>query len=152
MGDFVINHSLGRTAEKIEDGADVILVVLSVMDADATVKDGNPDNTLGGGSGILDLGGTTEQTGSNWTPRKVISNGSITVTVDDSGDLVKVLLPDQTYTAVASANNTTDMFVCEDGASDTLRNVLTAHDFVVTTDGNDVTADFHVTNGFWQSS
>ncbi len=152
MGDFVVNHSLGRVAEIIDDGADVILVLLSALDADATVKDGNPDNTLGGGSGILDLGGTTEQLGSGWSPRKVISNGSITVTVDDSGDLVKVLLPDQTYTAVATSNDTTDMFVCEDGATDTLRNVLTSHDFAVTTDGNDVTADFHVTNGFWQSS
>ena len=152
MPDFVVNHSLGRTAEIFDDGADVIIVLLSAMDADATVKDGNPDNTLGGGSGLLDLGGTTEQLGSGWSPRKVISNASVTVTVDDAGDLVKVLLPDQTYTAVATSNDTTDMFVCEDGATDTLRNVLTAHDFAVTTDGNDVTADFHVTNGFWQSS
>lgn len=152
MADFVINHSLGRTAEIFDDGANCILVTLSAMDADATVKDGNPDNVLGGGSGILDLGGTTEQTGSAWSPRKTIANGSITVTVDDTGDNVRVFLPDQTYTAVAVSNDTVDMFVCEDGASDALRNVLTSHDFAVTTDGNDVTADFNVTNGFWTSS
>lgn len=152
MADFVLNHSLGRVAEKVDDGINYILVVLSAMDADGTVKDGNPDNVLGGGSGVLDLGGTTEATGSSWSVRKTIANGSLTVTVDDSGDLVKVLVPDQTYTAVASSNDTTDMFVVEDGASDAARFVLTAHDFAVTTDGNDVTADFHVTNGHWQSS
>ncbi len=152
MGDLVINHSLGRTAEIFDDGADCILVVLSAMEADANVKDGNPDNTLGGGSGLIDAAGNTEAVGSSWSVRKTIANASVTVTVDDAGDLVKVLLPDQTYTAVASANDVTDMWVCEDGATDTLRNVLTSHDFIVVTDGNDVTADFHVTNGFWQSS
>lgn len=149
MADFVLNHSLGRTAEKFDDGANCILIVLSSMDVDATVKDGNPANFL---DTILSLGSTNEATGSSWSVRKTITNASVTVTVDDSGDNVRVFLPDQTYTAVASANDTTDLLVCEDGASDAVRQVLTAHDFAVTTDGNDVTADFNVTNGFWTSS
>ncbi len=149
MADFVLNHSLGRVAEKFDDGANCILVVFSAMDTEAVVKDGNPANFL---DTIISLGSTTEAVGSSWSTRKTIANGSVTVTVDDSGDNVRVFLPDQTYTAVASANDTVRLMVCEDGASDAVRQVLTVHDFAVTTDGNDVTADFNVTNGFWTSS
>jgi hypothetical protein len=145
MGDFVLNDALGRIAEKVADGADLIIIPLSAMDADATVKDAGPDLST-----VLGLAGTTEQT-TTWS-RKVITNGTITLTVDDSSDLVKVIVPDQTWTGPTAGNNVTDILVCEDGASDAVRPVLSAHDFAVTADGNDVTADFHATNGFWQSS
>lgn len=146
MGDFVLNDALGRFAEKIADGADIILVPLSAMDADGTVKNAGPDLAT-----VLALGGTTEQTTGGWS-RKVILNAAITLTVDDSSDLVKVILPDETWIGPTAGNDTVDLLVNEDGATDALRNVLTAHDFVVIADGNDVTADFHDTNGVWQAA
>lgn len=146
MADIVLNDALGRIAEKVADGEDLIVIPLSAADTDATIKDAGPDLAT-----VLALGGTTEQTGSNWS-RKVITNASLTLTVDDSGDKVLVLIPDQTWTAVAGSNNVTDILVCEDGASDAARPVLTLHDFAVTTDGNDVIADFDGTLGFWSST
>lgn len=146
MADIVLNDALGRVAEKVADGADIIIVPLSAADADATIKDAGPDLAT-----VLGLGGTTEQTAGGWT-RKVVSNASLTLSVDDAGDRVVVLIPDQTWTGPTAPNNTTDILVCEDGASDAARNVLTLHDFAVTADGNDVTADFDGTNGFWNAT
>jgi hypothetical protein len=151
MGNLVINDGLGRLAEKCDDGADLIVVPLSAMEADATVKDGysGPPTTL---ANFLGSAGNTEQTGSSWA-RKTHVNANITVTIDDSGDKVVVILDnDDTWSAVAAANNTTDIVISEDGASDTVRYPITCHDFAVTTDGNDVTAEYHDTNGIWQSS
>lgn len=146
MADIVLNDALGRIAEKVADGADLIIVPLSAADVDGTVKDAGPDLAT-----VLGLAGTTEQTGSTWV-RKTILNAAITLTVDDASDLVKVIIPDQTWTAPLAGNDTTDLLVCEDGASDAARPVLTMHDFIVGTDGNDVTADFSATNGFWKAS
>ena len=149
MGNVVLNDAKGAIAEIIRDGADLIVIPLSAGDTDANLADGygtSPttlDNFLGGAP--------NEQTAGGWS-RKVIANGSITLTIDDSGNLAKVILPDQTWTGPTAGNNTTDIAICIDGASDAVRRVLTVHDFVVTADGNDVTADFHATNGFWSST
>ena len=150
MADIVLNDALGRLAEKLDDGADLIVIPLSADDIDATIKDGYAGNsTL---TNFLGAAGNTEQTGSTWA-RKVHLNAAITVTIDDSGDKVVVLLDaDDTWTAVAGSNDTVSLIICEDAASDPIRFVLTKHDFVVVTDGNDVTADYHATNGIWQSS
>lgn len=145
MANIVLNDALGRIAEKIADGADLIIIPLSAVAADATLKDEGPDLAT-----VL-AGTSNEQTGSTWS-RKTVANGSVTLTVDDSGDEVRAEIPDQTWTGPAAANNVVALLVCEDGASDAARNVLTKHDFAVTTDGNDVTADFNPTTGFWSSS
>lgn len=147
MADLVINDLLGRFAEIIDDGADVQVIPCSALVADATLKDGNatPDITA-----FFAVGGNTEQV-TSWT-RKDIANGSITVTIDDSSDLVKIILPDQTWTGPTGGNNTTDILLAEDTNTDGTDRVVTVHDFIVTADGNDVTADFHATNGVWQSS
>lgn len=149
MGNVVLNDAKGAIAEIIRDGADLIVIPLSAGDTDANLADGyGTSPTM-----LTDFlaGAPNEQAAGGWS-RKVIANGSITLTVDDSGNLVKVLLPDQTWTGPTAANNTTDIAICLDAASDATRRVLTVHDFVVTADGNDVTADFHATNGFWSST
>lgn len=152
MADIVLNDALGRIAEKVDDGADIILVPLSASDSDAVMKDG-----YGGGAPptfldqFLGAAGNTERTTGGWS-RKTISNASLTVTIDDSADDVDVQIPDQTWTAVAASNDVVKLVVCQDGASDAVREVLTVHDFAVTTDGNDVVADFNATTGFWRSS
>jgi hypothetical protein len=81
-----------------------------------------------------------------------VTNASLTITIDDTADSVRVEVPDQTWTGPTAPNDVTDLVICLDGASDAAREVLTVHDFVVTADGNDVTADFNPATGFWSSS
>ncbi len=151
MADIVLNDSLGRIAEIVQDGGDIILIPLSASDADATMKDG-----YGGGnptflSDFLAAAGNTEQTAGGWV-RKVILNAALTITIDDTANSVRVEAPDQTFTGPTAGNNTTKLVICLDGASDAAREVLTVHDFAVTADGNDVLADFTPATGFWSSS
>lgn len=151
MANIVLNDALGRIAEKVSDGADLIVVPLSAVVADATLKDAGwtNGNRL---DAVLAEVGITEQTGSTWA-RKVHTNANITVTVDDTNDRVEVALDaDDTWSSVAASNDVVALLICEDGAGDTTRWVLTKHDFSVTTDGNDVTADYNQADGFWQSS
>ena len=149
MGNIVINDALGRIAEKVADGADLILIPLSAVDTDANLKD-----AYAGGSNVDDILGdaaNTERTTGGWV-RKVILNASLTLTVDDSDDHVEVIIPDTTFTAPTAGNDVVALLIAEDAATDTLRNGLTSHVFAVTTDGNDVTADFSDAAGFWSSS
>lgn len=151
MANIVLNHALGRMREIIDDGADLIVVPLSAVVADATLKDAawTNDNRL---DAVLAEVGITEQTGSSWE-RRTHANANITVTIDDTNDRVEVALDaDDTWTAVAASNDVVALLICEDGAGDTTRWVLTKHDFAVTTDGNDVTADYDQADGIWQSS
>lgn len=150
MADIVLNDSLGRIAEIIQDGGDIILIPLSASDADATMKDGYGAGNPTFLSDFLAAAGNTEQT-TTWS-RKVILNAALTVTIDDTADSVRVEATDQTWTAPTAGNNTTKLVICLDGASDAAREVLTVHDFAVTADGNDVTADFTPATGFWGSS
>lgn len=150
MANIVLNDALGRYREIIDDGADLIVVPLSADDADATMKDGY--SNVSRLDQFLLAAGNTEQTGSNWS-RKVHTNANITVVIDDTNDRVEVQLDaDDTWTAVAASNDVVSLIICEDGAGDTTRWVLSKHDFVVTTDGNDVTANYDQTDGVWQAS
>jgi len=150
MADIVLNDSLGRIAEIIADGGDAILIPLSASDADATMKDGYGAGNPTFLSDFLGAAGNTEQT-TTWS-RKVILNAALTITIDDTADSVRVEATDQTWTAPTAGNNTTKLVICLDGASDAAREVLTVHNFAVTADGNDVTADFTPATGFWSSS
>ncbi len=151
MANIVLNDSLGRIAEIIADGADLILIPLSASDADATMKDGYGAGNPTLLSDFLAAAGNTEQTAGGWG-RKVILNAALTIVIDDTADTVRVQVPDQTYVGPTAANNTTKLVPCVDGANDGVREVLTSHDFAVTADGNDVVADFDPATGFWRSS
>lgn len=149
MGNLVLNDGKGCIAELIRDGGDIIIIPISVADTDANYTDG-----YGASPTTLDnflAGVPNEQTAGGWT-RKTITNASITLTVDDSGNLVKVIVPDQTWTGPTAGSDVVDIAICLDAGADSGRRVLTVHDFAVTADGNDVTADFSATNGFWSST
>ena len=151
MADFMINDALGTLKERMAVGLDDIIVVpMSAVAADATNKDGYAGGTTL--ANYLGAAGNTEQTGSTWD-RKVHANAAITVTIDDSGDKVIVILDsDDVWTGPAAANDVVALLICIDGASDAARLVHSQHDFVVVTDGNDVNADYDQVNGVWQSS
>ena len=73
-----------------------------------------------------------------------------TITVDDTNERVDVDIPDQTFTSAGNgANDTlTKLIVAyENAAADATRIPLTHHDFAVTTDGSDLTAQFNA-SGF----
>ena len=71
-----------------------------------------------------------------------ITNANITVVEDASGTPVDVQIDNITWSSAggASDNSLVKLIVCEDGATDADRDVLSAHDFVIDTDGNDLTA------------
>lgn len=146
MSDIALNDYKGRLAEVIADGADLIVIPMSADDVDATFQDGYADFFLGT---VLAAAGNTEQTGSTWV-RKVHLNAAITQTIDDAADLARVILDvDDTWTAVLAGNDTVSILIAQDGASDAVREVIGKWEFVVTTDGNDVTANYDQTLGIW---
>src|SRR4051812_879422 len=80
MADFVFNQGKGAVAEKIRDGANLIMVPYDVgASTDATIRD---DDNL-----TAVLTHVTERTTGGWN-RKTITNGSVTLTVDDTNDRV----------------------------------------------------------------
>lgn len=145
MADGMFNIGRGRLQKHMEDGDDLILVLLKVAEADDTL---NNYDTLA----ALLAGSNTEADFTNYA-RKTVLNASVTVTVDDSGNVVDVDIPDQTWTSAGGASNNTlvKAVICIDGASDAARIPITHHDFAVTTDGSDLTAQV-ASGGFYESS
>lgn len=88
------------------------------------------------------LAGVTERTANGWQ-RRTLVDSDVTVTIDDTNNRTDVDIPDQTYTAVTT-DNSTDIGVAydDDTTAGTDANILpgTWHDFAVTADGSDVTA------------
>ena len=149
MADTALNDFKGRLAEVIADGADLIVIPMSADDADGTFEDGYADFFL---DTVLGAAGNTEQTGSTWS-RKVHLNANITSTVDDTNDLMRIILDnDDTHTAPLAGNNTVSLLICVDGANDAAREVIGKWEFIVTTDGNDVTANYDQVNGIWTAA
>lgn len=142
MADIVLNESLMTAKELIDDGGDLILVPMSAVVADATNKDGASQLDT-----FLGVGGNTEQASGGWV-RKVVANGSITVTVDDGADDVTITFPEQTWTGPTAPNDTVAVLVCLDGAADANRRVITKHDMAVTANGQDVVTVGFATTGF----
>ena len=143
MADQVFNIAKGAAAEKVRDGATVLIVLLlQANEAETALLDHDELNAL------LLAAGNTEATFTNYA-RKV--GLTATLTVDDTNDRVDLDLPDQTFVAAGNGvNNTlTKLIVAyEESAADTGRIPLTHHDFSVTTDGSDLTAQFNAAGFF----
>lgn len=149
MANTALNDMKGRLAEIVADGADLQVIPLSAVDADATFADGYASATV---ADVLAAAGNTEATGSNWV-RKTHLNAAITITIDDTNDLARVILDnDDTWTAIAAGNDTVAILIAEVGGGDAVDRVIGKWDFVVTTDGNDVTANYDQTLGVWTAA
>lgn len=156
MSDFVFNVAKGRIAEyaaRVEandpTNSAFIVVAINTSATDATLID---LDTL---AAIEADGNTAEVTNSGYA-RKTLANGSLTITVDDTNDRVDVDFADQTWTAVAASPGAwTDLVVCYDsdttGGADSAIIPLTCHDFAITPDGSDVTAQIAAA-GFFRAS
>jgi len=156
MADQVFNIALGRSVElynrvDINDPANAVLVIAAFNsgDTDAALKD---VDTL---AAIEALTSTAEATNVNYA-RKVLTDADIVAFApDDVNDRVDLDIPDQTWTAVAAGTNWTDLAICYDsdstGGVDANIVPMTWHDFVVSPNGGDVTAQIAAT-GFFRAS
>ena len=109
------------------------------VESDATLKDKDDFSGL--------VSGATNFATNTGASRKTLTDASsVTITYDDTNDRSEVDIPDQTWTAVANdgTGKISDVVIGYD--SDTTAgtdvNILPAtfHDFPVTPDGSDVTA------------
>lgn len=144
MANFVFNAALGRVAEKAADGAVLKMLVLKSAASDAVLKD------LDTITAVLSAGSVAEADFTNYA-RKTLA--SVTVTVDDTGDSVKVDCADVIFTAAGGATNntTTDVIIYEFVTDDSDSVPLVQLDAVFTTDGNNITLQIHE-NGFFGAS
>lgn len=156
MADFVFNIAKGRVAEfynrvKSNDPANSALIIVVIDangDTDATMRDRDDLAAL--------LGGTANEVTNTNYARKVLTDADLAaLSIDDANDRIDLDLPDQTWTAVAAGTAWTDILVCYDpdttGGTDSAIIPLTCHDFALTPDGSDITAQIAAA-GFFRAS
>ena len=156
MADFVFNIAKGRVAELYNrvdsndpaNSALIIVVIDANGDTDATMKDRDDLSAL--------LGGTANEVTNTNYARKTLTDADLSaLSIDDTNDRVDLDIPDQTWTAVAAGTAWTDLLVCYDsdttGGTDSGIIPLTCHDFAVTPDGSDITAQIAAA-GFFRAS
>jgi hypothetical protein len=157
VADFVFNIAKGRVAELCNrvdqnDPANsaLIIVVLATsgLESDATLKD---FDTLA----AVVAGATNEVTNTNYARKTLTDSDIAAFAADDTNDRVDIDFADQTWTAVAAGDGWSKLLVCYDsdttGGADSAIIPLTAHDFVVTPDGSDITAVIN-SAGFFRAS
>lgn len=155
MADLVFNIAKGRVhqlAKNVEDGtpatARLIMIPFNSTAADDDIR--NADTV----AAVEAVTNVAEVTAGGWS-RKVLTSTDITITVDDVNDRVDIDITDQTWTAVAAGNNVTDLLICYDADTGTGTDSdlvpLTWHDFAVTTDGSDITAQINAA-GFYRAT
>lgn len=156
MGDFVFNVAKGRVAElynrvQTNDGANSALIIVVIDangDTDATMKDRDDLAAL--------LGGTAnEVTNTNYARKTLTDSDLSAISPDDTNDRMDLDVPDQTWSAIAAGDSWTDIIICYDpdttGGTDSSIIPLTCHDFAVTPDGSDITAQIAAA-GFFRAS
>lgn len=144
MADIVLNIAKGAVAEKVRDDATKIgVLLLKAAESDALMRDRATITAV--------LSGSTEADFTNYARKTGIT---ATLTVDNSSDWAQVSIPNQTWTSAGGAtNNALAKLVIfyDEGGSDATRIPLSAHDFVVTTDASDLTAQVAAT-GFYRAA
>jgi len=149
MANGPFNVAKGRAIEfylRVEGndpaGSRFLLVLATGAATDATLRD---YETL---SALLGDAGVTEATFTSYV-RKPLTDADLAADPgpDNTNDRYDVTLPDTTWTAAGNGTNNTltRLFVCFDptgSAADTAIIPVAFHDFAVTTNGGDLTADF----------
>jgi hypothetical protein len=141
MANFVFNIALGRIrtyAELAQTNDAIIFVPLETtgLEADATLRDYDDLATL--------LGGTSNEQAT--MGRKSVT--SAVVTVDDTNERVDLDIADQTWVgATGNGVSALTLNYDNDTTAGTDANIVpnTKHDFVITPDGSDVTAQIAAT-------
>lgn len=157
MANLVFSIALGRVAELYNrvdsnDPANSALVMLvlatSGIESDATLRDVDTVTAL--------VAGTTNEVTNSGYARKVLTDADIVAFApDDANDRVDLDIPDQTWTGVAAGDGWNDIVIAYD--NDTIAGTdanlipLTLHDFVLTPDGSDITAQIAAA-GFYRAT
>jgi hypothetical protein len=102
------------------------------------------------------LSGTTDEVTNTGYARKILTEANIVAFApDDVNDRVDLTIPNQTWTAVAAGSNWSDIVIGYDNDTTTGTDAniipLTQHDFVLTPDGSDITAQVS-SSGFYRAS
>lgn len=156
MANFVFNIAKGqvvsyykRVDENDPAAAVLVIAVWNTTATDATLID------LDTVSAIEADANTAEVANSGYA-RKVLTDTELTAaTPDDANDRFDLDFPDQTWTAVAAGTAWTDLSTHYDAdgtgtGTDATNIPQTWHDFSVTPDGSDITAQ--TPNGFFRAS
>jgi hypothetical protein len=158
MANFVFNISKGRAAElynrvDLNDPAPSELVIMllasSGVEADAVLIDKDTFADVVAGA-------TNEATNTGYA-KKVLGDADIVAFApDDVNDRVDLDIPDQTWTAVANDGTGAigDVVIGYDPVgAQTMAEIIpmTQHDFAITPDGSDITAQIAAT-GFYRAS
>lgn len=145
-----VNELLRRIVANDPTNSALVVVLLKVAEADATLRDYDTLSALLAGS-------NTEADFTNYA-RKVLTDADLAnPTVDDTGDTQWSDMGDQTWTSAGGAanNSLVKLVICYDNDStsgdDTNLIPLTHHDFVVTTDGSNLVAQVAAT-GFYSAA
>jgi hypothetical protein len=158
MVDEVFNIAKGRVKElqRRVDADDpvnsaLIVVLLKLSEAEATLRDYDDLNAL------LGAAGNTEADFTNYA-RKVLTEADVTHDApDDTNDWNQCTIANQTWSAAGGAlNNTmTHALICYDddttGGNDTNIIPLTMHTFTPTTNGNDLVLQIDP-DGYYRAS
>lgn len=157
MADQIFNIALGRVAElynrvDLNDPTNAVLTIVVLatagIETDPVLKD------------KVDLaavvaGTTNEVTNSGYARKELIDTDLVAMAPDQTNDRMDLDIPDQTWTGVGSGDGWQDFLVCydSDSVAGTDANIVpcTQHDFVVTPDGSDITAQI-ATAGFYRAS
>jgi len=130
----------------------IVIVVLEAAQAD---DDLNNYDDLGA---LLTNASNTEATSTGYA-RKQIAAADLTWTVDDTGNDAQAIIDnDQVWTSVSQLASEVwvKLLVCYDADNTTGTDsdiiVLTHHDFSVTPNGGNITANFDQTIGYWGST
>lgn len=157
MADQTFNIALGRVVEFYVriDGNDpansafvILVLATSGIESDATLKDVDTVAAL--------VAGTTNEVTNSGYARKVLTDADLTAFApDDTNNRVDLDIPDQTWTGVAAGDGWNDIVIAYDsdttGGTDSGIIPCTMHDFVVTPDGSDITAQIAAA-GFFRAS
>lgn len=145
MSDVIFNIAKGAAAEKARDDATKFLVLLLKVDE--------------GNTGLIDRATVSailgaSNTEANFTNYARKTGITATLAVDNTNDWVTLDMPDQTWTTAGGATNNTLtklIIAYEEAAADSTRVPISAHDFAVTTDASDLTAQV-ATAGFYKAA
>lgn len=147
MANFVFNIAGGEWAGlyrrvKGNDPANsaFIIVVLATagLETDAVLQDADTLAAV--------LAGTTDEATNTGYARKVLTDVELAAfpAPDDTNNRLEIDIPDQTWTAVAAGSGWSKILLCYDAdttaGTDANITPISAHDFVVTPDGSDITA------------
>ena len=157
MANGVFNVAKGRAVElhnRVKNNdpatAGLIVVLLKVTEADSVLRD---YADLGA---LIGAAGNTEADFTNYA-RKILTDVDIALaTLDNATDTYRADIPDQTWTSAGGTldNTLAKLIVCyapDTAGADSTFIPLTHHDFVATTDGNDLVASVHV-DGYYSGT